>query len=106
MLCSGLLMHPDDLRGARRVSRLNLAAGSHPLPADDQRILMPEQVAAPLQRSSHGVGIHMLRKVDEGLIAECALRLARQDNGGSLEGCHNSLVYSNFACAGFGSPGW
>jgi hypothetical protein len=64
----------------------------HTLSADDQRILMAQFVADPLQRAAHGAGILMLREIEEGLIAEGALRLARQDNGGILEGSHNRSV--------------
>jgi hypothetical protein len=96
MLSPSLLMNANNLRRPRWVPRLNLAARLHPLAANDQRILMPQQVPDALERPAHGSGILMLRKVDERLIAKRALRFARQDNGGKSESSHiNSSLVQN-----------
>ncbi len=92
MLGSGLLMGADNLCGARWVGRHDFAGGAQAFAADDEGVLVAELFADAGEGLAHGVAVLVAREVGEGLVAEGALRFARQDDGGFCGGSHDSLV--------------
>src|SRR5579862_1132529 len=73
MLSAGFLVDSNDLRGARRIQRLDLVGSLDPLPADDQVILAAKLSAHSFDGSAHLARILFVAKIKKWLIDERAL---------------------------------
>ena len=89
MFQAGLLVHPNHLRGAGRIQRLDLFRRARPLATDDELILVTEHIAHTGKRGLHGMHVCRVAEIDERFVAEQPLRGDWLNNGADLCGWHN-----------------
>jgi hypothetical protein len=92
MFQPGLLVYTDNLRWPRRVQRLDLFRGAHPLPTDDEFILVTEHVRHTRQRSVHRAHVFIVVEVDKGFVAEQSFGSNRLNHGADLGSRHNTII--------------
>ena len=71
---------------------------------NDEVVLAAKLVRHMIECSAHGAGVFRGFEVDEGLIAEVALRRARLNSGGESYGSHGFLIVVRNAGIGDKGP--
>ena len=83
-------MDAHNLRGPRRIERLDFAVGLEPVAADDQVVLAAELAGDMVQRRLHRACVLRVLEVDKRLIYKAALGKARLNLRGKGCGRHNN----------------